>query len=311
MIYFEMLVGLPASGKSTYTKQKEAEGWKVFSSDEIRKEFNIIGQEKEDHARVFQILHERLLKALKNGENCIYDATNLSQKRRKAFIDQIDSSVYKTCVLFITTIDTCKEWNSKREGVARVPDEVYDKMLKNFNVPYYYEGWNNIKIVKNTDFRMSSFLSSIGTDPLESFNQENSHHSLSLGEHLNKTVAYAKSHWPTNKNVQLAAGVHDIGKYFTKTFYNMKGEKTEEAHYYGHENYGTYIFLQGFISKIDEINKIILDNDLYIACLINWHMRPYTAWENSEKSRDRDRRLIGEKMYLDVMRLHEADMAAH
>ena len=103
---------------------------------------------------------------------------------------------------------------------------------------------------------MSRFLLSIDTNLLESFNQENSHHSLSLGEHLDKTAAYAKSHWPTNKNVQLAAIIHDIGKYFTKTFYNMKGEKTEEAHYYGHENYGTYIFLQDFICESDIINKV-------------------------------------------------------
>lgn len=311
MVYLEMLVGLPASGKSTYARQKEIEGWKVFSSDQIRTEFNITGQENKDHARVFEILHKRIKEAFRRGENCVYDATNLSRKKRKAFLDQLDNSIYKTCVLFVTEISICKERNLKREGLERVPDKTYDRMLKGFNVPYYYEGWHDIKLISNTNFMMSEFMSSIGTDILEDFDQENSHHTLSLGQHLNKTTEYAKAHWPHNKNVQLAARVHDIGKYFTKTFYNMKGEKTEEAHYYGHENYGAYIFLQDFVSEIDEIDKTVLDNDLYVACLINWHMRPYTAWNNSEKSKDRDRRLIGEKMYLDIMRLHEADVAAH
>lgn len=50
---------------------------------------------------------------------------------------------------------------------------------------------------------------------------------------------------------------------------------------------------------------------LYIADLINWHMRPYTSRKQSEKSLRRDKKLIGEKMYEDIMKLHEADVAAH
>ena len=40
-------------------------------------------------------------------------------------------------------------------------------------------------------------------------------------------------------------------------------------------------------------------------------MRPHTAWKQSEKARERDRTLIGEEMYQDIMHLHEADLAAH
>jgi hypothetical protein len=35
------------------------------------------------------------------------------------------------------------------------------------------------------------------------------------------------------------------------------------------------------------------------------------AWRDSEKSMERDKKLIGEKMFNDVMLLHKADVAAH
>ena len=52
-------------------------------------------------------------------------------------------------------------------------------------------------------------------------------------------------------------------------------------------------------------------NILYIASLINWHMKPMTAWKQSKRCLDRDRKMIGEEMYRDIMLLHEADLAAH
>lgn len=40
-------------------------------------------------------------------------------------------------------------------------------------------------------------------------------------------------------------------------------------------------------------------------------MRPYLGWKESEKARERDRKLIGEEMYQDIMILNECDRAAH
>lgn len=54
-----------------------------------------------------------------------------------------------------------------------------------------------------------------------------------------------------------------------------------------------------------------LERALYIASLINWHMRPYISWSQSEKSKQRDRILIGEQMFEDIIKLHEADVSAH
>ena len=90
-------------------------------------------------------------------------------------------------------------------------------------------------------------------------------------------------------------------------FINSKGERTDEAHYYGHNHAGAYLFLCGFSQGLIEST----DRILYIASLINWHMHPYLAWKESEKARERDKRLIGEKMYQDILIMHECDRAAH
>ena len=122
----------------------------------------------------------------------------------------------------------------------------------------------------------------------------------------------------TENLADIAAGAHDLGKYYTKTFMDSKGNPSEEAHYYGHENYGAYMFLLGqnhAVSTGDDecakTDKREQKNNLYIASLINWHMRPHTAWKQSEKAKERDRKLIGEEMYQDIMILHEADLSAH
>lgn len=42
MCKFIMLVGLPGSGKSTYAKKLEEEGYRIHSSDAIRKELLVM-----------------------------------------------------------------------------------------------------------------------------------------------------------------------------------------------------------------------------------------------------------------------------
>jgi hypothetical protein len=48
-----------------------------------------------------------------------------------------------------------------------------------------------------------------------------------------------------------------------------------------------------------------------VTNMIYYHMHPYLAWKQSEKAKERDKRLLGEKMFNDIMLLHEADLAAH
>ena len=297
---FIMLVGLPASGKSTYVEKLREKGYHIHSSDKIREELTGDVNSQDKNVDVFQELHKRVKTDLRNGISCVYDATNMSMKRRKAFLDEIKKyDCVKKCILFAIPVEVCKERNAKR--ARKVPDYIFDKMLRKFQCPYYYEGWDEIKVITKYIYR-------IPLKKMVGFNQDNPHHNLDLYDHLIESQKYATENrfFPF---VDIAARYHDCGKFFTKTFVDSKGNKSDVAHYYGHENYSAYLFIcqAGSMGEFFEADKF----DLYTACLINWHMRPYNAWKQSEKARNRDIKLIGIDMYEDIMKLHEADAHAH
>ena len=82
-----------------------------------------------------------------------------------------------------------------------------------------------------------------------------------------------------------AAFTHDIGKVDTKEFKNSKGEPTEEAHYFNHHCLGSYKCL--FFGYPSRVNK------MYVSLLIELHMKPYLEWSQSEKAREKNRKLFG------------------
>ena len=303
MTEFIMLVGLPASGKSTYAESLKAKGYHIHSSDAIREELTGDANTQDKNVDVFNVLHKRVKHELRNGISCVYDATNMSMKRRKAFLDELKGiSCTKICILFVIPIEVCKERNSKRE--RKVPDYVFDKMLKGFWVPMYYEGWDEIK-VESIDISYP-----FDYESMKGFSQDNPHHHLDLFDHNFDAESYAYTH-KYNARVRCAAKYHDCGKLYTKTFVDLKGNKTDIAHFYGHEHYGAYLFLVNSLCGCGDVSNGYVRNVIYTAGLINWHMRPFVAWDKSEKSRERDQKLIGEEMYNDIMLLHEADLAAH
>ena len=131
MAEFIMLVGLPASGKSTYAEGLKEQGYSVHSSDAIREELTGDVNSQDKNTDVFSVLHKRIKSDLENGISCVYDATNISMKRRKAFLDELRKfECAKKCVLFAVPVEMCKDRNQNRE--RKVPDETYDRMLKNF-----------------------------------------------------------------------------------------------------------------------------------------------------------------------------------
>lgn len=296
-----ILVGLPASGKSTWAERyvQENPTYVIHSSDELRKEMYGDNYENADNNKVFEELHRKILSDL-NEHSVIYDATNLSKKRRVIFLSQVSKRVYKTCIVFLKTYEKCLEDNLKRDN--SVPEEVIKRMREVFSPPMYHEGFNEIRIVQDDCKDISDLL-----EMTRGFDQENPHHTLSLHDHLKK----ASEGVPIdNSNLWVAASLHDIGKLFTKTRLNKKGEEDEHCHYYQHHCVGAYEFLTSCNFYEAYTGKDIFDI-FYTANLIYYHMHPYLAWEQSKKARERDRLLIGEEMFTDIMLLHEADMNAH
>lgn len=297
MATFIMMVGLVGSGKSTEA-QRLAEKYdaNIHSSDAIREELSGDINNQDINDLVFRTLHKRIKEDLRNGKNCIYDATNISYKRRMAFLRELASiSCEKICVLMATPYEKCLKNNANRDRV--VPEYVIEKMYRNFDVPWVYEGWDDIIAMYNdTNYRLPNnfYLAN------KHFNQNNTHHTLTLGEHCAEVCAALNN---TSEELKVAGLLHDCGKPFCKTFMNTRGEVTEQAHYYNHEHSGSYDSLFYRENKADP---------LYIAVLIRWHMQPY-FWEkdNNEKQHNKYRKLWGEELYSDIMKLHEADKNAH
>lgn len=297
-----MMIGLPASGKSTKAQELSQEyNATVFSSDVLREElFNDVNDQSHNQ-ELFVELHKRIKDRLKNGNNAIYDATNINYKKRMAFLAELKSiPCEKICVLMATPIDLCFKRNAERE--RKVPEHVIDRMYRNFDVPWYYEGWDKIE-VEYVDGTLNFYGAPFRfIDSTKDFDQENSHHDLTLGAHCAKATARIQSLDEISPELFYAAILHDNGKPYTKTFVNGKGEVTEQAHYYSHERVGSY-------------NSLFYDVDyhrLYMATIIRWHMQPY-FWEkdNNEKSHNKYKKLWGEELYNDIMLLHEADKLAH
>lgn len=98
----------------------------------------------------------------------------MNRKRRKAFLDEIKNiNCYKKCVLFVVPVELCESWNRNRK--RKVPEKVFDKMLKQFQCPYYYEGFYEIK-AKGTFITPYSFPFA----DTVSFSQDNPHHKMNL-----------------------------------------------------------------------------------------------------------------------------------
>lgn len=301
---FFMMCGLVASGKSTRAKKLAKEyNATIFSSDALREElFNDVN-DQEHNQELFVELHRRIKECLKSGKNACYDATNLSYKKRMAFLQELKNiPCEKFCVLMATPYEECLKRNALRE--RKVPNYVIERMYRQFDPPYWYEGWDNIKVEWSSDTQFKSITDWLSS--AEDFNQDNPYHSLTLGRHSEKALEYvyiAASGMDDQSIVLRSAAVlHDNGKYFCKTFKNSKGDITEHAHYYNHEHVGSYnsLFYEMLCSPLD------------VAVLVRWHMQPY-FWDknNNEKSRDKYRKLWGEKLYQDIILIHKADNAAH
>ena len=304
---FIMLVGLPGSGKSTFAKEL---GYIIFSSDELRKELwgneNIQGNNEE----LFKELHNRIKVALNNGEDCIYDATNINAKRRKAFLTEIRNiKCEKICAAIIADFDLCLERNSQR--VREVPYYVIKKMYLNFNIPQFREGWDDIWVLVNKRDDKSYDITKF-VDHLSTISHDNPHHDLSIGDHIIATTNRIKEKYSLLfagdierlKALSMAAFCHDIGKEFCKTFQTQNGELDDVAHYYKHENVSAYMFILYCYDMFSNSRDI-----LYVADLISLHMRLFTSEESEENTLNKLEQLVGKREFEDLRILHEADVA--
>lgn len=259
---FIMIVGMPGSGKTTYSESLASDTTIHMSSDRIRKE--LYGDEncQQDNNKVFTLMQERTVELLNKGFNVIYDATNIYRKNRNKILKLIPEHVYKECIVVWASVDTCFSRDAVREKT--VGPKVIDKMLRSFEAPFFDEGFDKITVHKTEELSTKQYLSQI----FESLSipHDNPYHTVDIDEHC-RLCGENLIAMKAPDVVTMAGFFHDIGKAYTKSFTNRKGEPTDIAHYYGHQSTGawmSYGIATGAVSTET------------LAWLISTHMAPFT-----------------------------------
>ena len=305
MVEVIMLVGLAGSGKSTIAKTLSSlHNANIFSSDDIRKElFNDV-DEQGRNVELFDVLHNRVIENLKNGKNSIIDATNISYKRRMAFLNKIRHIKCKRiCCLVATPYEDCISQDLLRD--RQVGEDVIKKMYLNFYVPNFFEGWDDIQIMwnfKKENFNVSELFA--GKNGLDYIDQQTPYHKLTIGKHCSEALIYVEKQNLDGRSslvLKNAAYFHDIGKPFVKEW----NEEKQRCTYHQHHLVSAYNSLF-YLKQEDTISDM---NILEVCNLIQFHMRPYSI--ENKKSEDQLISLLGEKRYNDLKILHQADLNAH
>lgn len=295
-----VMCGLPASGKSTYSKELALKyNAKIFSSDALREEMLNDVNNQDHNTDIFIELHRRIKAHLASGSNAIMDSTNINSKKRRAFLSELKNiPCIKECHIIATPYEECLKRNKERDRV--VPEDVIKKMYLNWNTPYWFEGWDSIICYYDTE---RTITVDDWIEQYKDYNQDNPHHTMTLGEHCRKTFEFIlhEDVYGSDSALLYAAAIHDCGKPFTKSFKNSKGELTDVAHYYNHNNSGAYDSL--FFKYLTNVSS------LDISILINLHMQPY-FWKE-EKTHKKYEHLWGKELYDNVMKLHKADKESH
>lgn len=261
-------MGLPGSGKSTYASdylKDHIENTVWCSSDNIRKV--LYGDEaiQGNPQTVFRHLHNKVAEYLNRGYNVVYDATNVTRKCRKGIISlakSLNAHIHGTVV-----------WASYKECIARdkardrqVGVNVINKFIKNWQSPYYDEGFDSLEIVYNTEIDPIKYTHQL-EDNMK-IPHDNPHHSLGIWEHCQEAGRLMEQEPQANNRLKYIMKFHDCGKPFTKFF---KESDPTHAHYYNHNNVGGYLMYGSWAGLEDEYSNNIL--------LTSWaicnHMEPF------------------------------------
>lgn len=321
-----VMVGLPASGKSTLAEElKYLYNAVVLSSDKIREELLNDINDQTANVKVFEEMNQRTKQHLEDGQNVIYDATNINRKRRIHLINNEIKADEKIVYYMNTSMPTSLHQDSVRD--RRVGFEVIDKMYKQLHVPTKLEGWDKVifnhqysilenhhrELVKSQLFsdepdheNMFSDLGFVITefDEIHDMPQDSSYHSFSISRHIFHTYEYILKNYNGDRKLEMkyAALFHDLGKGYCKSFYNYKGEEGRYANYIGHENVSSQLacYWLNQLGYSDEFVKYIVD-------LVQFHMMPMKV---GDKGIVKLKSLLTEEQYKDLMLLHEADLYA-
>lgn len=281
-----LLVGIPGSGKTTYAEKyiKEHSGTVHLSSDKIREELWGNEATQGDNNEVFSLMQSRAIDALNNGQSVVYDATNVTRKDRSYIITLCPKFVKIEAHIIFAPIKTCIERDAARKRT--VGKGIIDKMLRRFQPVWFDEGINEIKIIEPEFFDVGAYVHNV----IEAMKipHDNPHHSRSVYDHCVEAGVIAASN-DMGRDLECAAFIHDCGKPYVKAFKDSKGNTSDIAHFYSHDNVGSWI-AYGI-------------SDVYIAWLVGNHMGPFLNTKYYNK--------LPAYLKNQIDLLHKCDLDAH
>ena len=273
----------------------------------------------------------RTKEALKSGKSVIYDATNISRKKRRGLLQQLPKDVDKIAIYVATPYEEIILRNENRE--RKVPVGAIDRMYKGLQIPIESEGWDKI-VYEYTDdviesdypkqfsdavragvlfgrekYELMKFLATYFDEFFDIYDmpQDSKYHSLSVSRHTYYVYEYILNNYHTDneldKEIMLwTALLHDTGKHFCKSFENRKREETRFANFIGHE----YVSSQLAVNLLYKLN---FDEEFIkkVMTLIQFHM--YLLDEKASKQKLVG--YVGQDMYDKLEVLRVADTLAH
>jgi len=139
---FVIMVGLPASGKTTLRVGALVGACVICPDDGI-------GYTRDrpwtpTAARVaWARANEELGKAMSSGgpDVVALDATNVAPKRRRKYIHMAEKAgMVSIALVCLTPVDECLRRNASRDKFRRVPEDAIRRMERNFQMPQVEEG---------------------------------------------------------------------------------------------------------------------------------------------------------------------------
>jgi len=126
-----ILSGLPGVGKDYYIKSN-LNYLPVISLDEIRTRLGI--KPTDEQGKVIQSAKEKAREFMRNGEDFVWNATNISKDLRKSIISLFtEYNSYITIIFIHKRLNTILEQNKNRDRV--VPDSVINKLHTKMDIP--------------------------------------------------------------------------------------------------------------------------------------------------------------------------------
>ena len=150
-----LLVGLPASGKSTYISKMKGK-YDIVSNDlyveKIAKKMKITYTEAFDKINRDDTLgntRKEFDKAINKGKSIIVDNTNMNVKERSYFTKSTSEDYKKIAIIFkISDSELRKRLDKRGKETGKViPDEVIEKMKAKYEPPTTKEGFDEIKTI--------------------------------------------------------------------------------------------------------------------------------------------------------------------